>query len=129
VISAFHDGYQRLAAPLLHRRRLAWGRGNRITVEDSFQGRGSHGFALHFHVHPRASVKQEEGHWRIENGPAKVGMKLVGDAAFSLVQGQTDLPLGWFSPAYGVKEPCTVLVATQTGPAGQVSFKTLIWWD
>ncbi len=129
IVSARHDGYRRLDEPVVHCRTLFWDRNNSLVVEDTFQGAGDHHYALHFHLHPRAAVKQEDGCWRIDNDGATVRLKLAGGGDFESVGGRTDPPLGWFSPAYGLREPCTVLVATRAGPAERVSFKTLIWWE
>lgn len=52
---AAHDGYHRLKAQVTHRRRIELGE-NRLTITDSFEGRGDHEIDLFFHLYPGASV-------------------------------------------------------------------------
>jgi hypothetical protein len=56
-IEAAHDGFRRLANPLIHRRRVELGSGG-LTITDRMEGRGEHQvkFFLHFHPEARASI-------------------------------------------------------------------------
>ena len=131
IVSASHDGYRHLDEPVDHRRTVFWNQKDTLVIDDTFQGTGHHRFDLHFHLHPQAAVEPAQDRWLIRNDGATVHvhLELSGEGGLEAVRGWTNPPLGWFSPAYGIKEPCTVLTATRTGRPKDVRFRTLIRWE
>lgn len=51
-----HDGYTRLSAPVLHRRRLELAPGE-LRITESIEGRGRHTVKLWFHLHPDVQLR------------------------------------------------------------------------
>jgi len=57
-VEASHDGYRRLADPVIHRRRFGLG-AEALTITDEVMGRGAHEVELFFHFHPDAEAEVE----------------------------------------------------------------------
>ena len=130
LVEAEHDGYRRLPEPVLHRRALLWAAPGSMVVSDSFAGSGTHAFALHFHLHPDTLVTREEGWWCLRRERSRVLLRLVGEDDFELLPGGgEDPPLGWHSPAYGIKRPAPLLRCRKRGECVEVSFRTVITLD
>jgi uncharacterized heparinase superfamily protein len=55
-VEAAHDGYRRLANPLIHRRRVELGSGG-LTIIDRMEGQGEHRVELFLHFHPEARAR------------------------------------------------------------------------
>lgn len=86
-VEAAHDGYRRLANPVIHRRRVEV-RGDQLLITDRLEGRGEHGVELFLHFHPDARARvaldgklQEssmESNWYPEFNRAVPNRTLVG---------------------------------------------------
>jgi hypothetical protein len=115
VFEGWHDGYRRLADPVVHRRRIALDKQTRrIFVDDTLEMSGAHDVELRFHcaeqcgVHPTADGDGYE----LRRGSRSVVLRLPrADVVHVDVRsGDDELPAGWISRRYGVKEPCTTIV-------------------
>jgi hypothetical protein len=114
--SAEHDGYASLDPPVRHRRSVRLDRRARsIEIEDQIDG-GSHDLRLAFHLGPL--VKAElDGACAVLELPGEAGagaarLELPEGLRWSLHRGQTDPPLGWYSPALGQRTPATTLIGS-----------------
>jgi uncharacterized heparinase superfamily protein len=101
-----HDGYERLAEPVTHRRTVrSWNTGE-LAVRDEAVGRGVHDLAVNWHLGPGFRVVEHERGRAVFEGPE--GQRLIATA---------ELPAGWssevvegeWSPAYGAKAAAPVL--------------------
>jgi hypothetical protein len=128
-LKAVHNGYRRLKDPVWHRRTILFSNGTTFLIKDGFSGKRSHRFELTYHLHPDALVNKEGGWWIIEHDGARIFMKLLDGQDFVVAKGQRAPLLGWYSPAYGIKEETTVLYASMTGEASNVSFRTVIFTE
>jgi len=108
-----HDGYRRLADPVVHRRRVAFVRspGYWVLVDDLI-GSSEHDVRVRFPLAP-VEVSAEPGGWLRAAGRGGRGLLL---RAFARVPLQTRvatgsrLPLeGWVSPDYGQRVPAPVV--------------------
>ena len=103
VVVAEHAGYQRLAEPLIHRRTVRFEKNRRFwTVEDEFQGTGTHDLAFRFHFAPalETSIRPD--------GTIEVYDKMNGARFLILASGPTaepNLESRFSSRDYGAKEP------------------------
>lgn len=125
-LEAEHDGYRRLRQPVIHRRELLVRKGGTIVIKDTFSGSGIHHYALHYHFHPQAEVLFHEDWWQVRRGESAIWLRLCDAGSFNHCRGQESPPLGWYSSAYGSKEPCSVLHACREGRAAEVTFVTAI---
>lgn len=128
-LRAVHDGYTRLKYPVLHERSICWFKDSNFMIKDSFTGKGIHRFELNFHFHPDA-VLAEGDFWReVDNQGTKIFITISGNHQFEHIRGQDDPISGWYSPAYGIKKPCSVLRCSKKGKPDEIEFVTAISTD
>lgn len=123
-MQASHDGYVRLKKPVVHTRSLLWLEKGIFVFMDEFSGKGAHDFEMNLHLHPKISVTADEFGWIVRNNC--VDIYIASTTAFAICQGSTEPPLGWYSEAYGRKEPCSVLSCRAKGKPADVHFMTVI---
>lgn len=126
VFEGWHDGYRRLADPVVHCRRIEIDKlARRIVIEDRIEARAEHDVELMFHCSPDCSVEAARGGgFRIVNGPAEVRLRTprLGRFEAELCRGRIDPPLGWAAPRFGEKRPApTICWRARLGPARFVS--------
>ncbi|HET9644489.1 MAG TPA: heparinase II/III family protein [Burkholderiaceae bacterium] len=113
--AAEHDGYRRLADPVLHQRSIVLHqRERRIEVVDALQCRRAHRIELFWHfaegVEPRLEgadsiiIRFADRRWKLE----APGLEL------SLHRGEEDPPLGWISRRFDEKLPTWTLRCSRT---------------
>lgn len=123
-LQASHDGYTRFKHPVTHSRTILWLNEGNILIKDTFAGQGPHFFELNFHFHPGVVIMAQESGWIADHE----GVKLYIDCNHKLthVKGQEQPLLGWYSSAYGKKEPCSVLQGGRIEKPGKMFFLTVI---
>ncbi len=126
-LRATHNGYKRLQSPVLHIRSISISDGLDIFIEDTFEGEGEHKFELNYHFHPHSNLTElDDGWWEVNNKGATVYIKIVAAHNVSIVKGQENPILGWFSPSYGIKHQSWTLQLVQRGISKNISFITVI---
>ncbi|HEV2071994.1 MAG TPA: alginate lyase family protein [Acidimicrobiales bacterium] len=116
---AEHDGYLTLDPPARHRRTVRLSRGRRrIEILDRVDGGGGHLCRMAFHLGPsvRASLDGAvaELEWPAVHGSASATLHLPGVLEWSAHVGETDPILGWYSAAFGQKQPAVTLLGRGT---------------
>lgn len=124
--SAEHDGYQ----PSVHRRRVELtATSQELRIVDEV--RGQHGphraVRLAFHLGPAIAADVADNRavltWTRDGEDRSAVLDLPGQLSWRSHRGETDPPLGWYSPGFGRKEPATTLVGTGfadgTAPLGE----------
>jgi hypothetical protein len=112
---ASHDGYRLLSPGARHERTVTLDREARcLTVEDAIESGGSHACRLAFHLGPEVDSRLE-GHlaelsWQSAAGRWRALMRLPDELDWSAVCGQTEPPLGWYSPCFGARIPIVTLI-------------------
>ncbi|MGE0030817.1 MAG: alginate lyase family protein [Steroidobacteraceae bacterium] len=108
LLDASHDGYARLADPVMHRRLIRLDKqARRIRIDDLLQMSGAHDVELHFHCAEACRLKRlPDGFLLLRDGVA-VALRLpVAPAGrIDVRRGGTAPILGWASRRYGVKAP------------------------
>jgi hypothetical protein len=108
---ASHDGYTRLAEPVLHRRHVVFAKPNYWFITDELTGQGRHRIKVFFHFAPEISVENTEHGWLATKGSDQfLLVPLVHGVQFRLVAGEISPIQGWYSKDYGHREPASVLV-------------------
>jgi hypothetical protein len=102
VFVGSHDGYRRLADPVVHTRTIRFDKQRLIwTVEDLVDGRGTH--LVEVFLHPGVPIERE-----------KDAVRLRAPRGDLLVFGPQDASMqerhGWISAGYGMRRPAPVLV-------------------
>jgi len=106
-LSASHDGYERLAAPVTHRRSLVL-RGGRLTVDDELTGMGEHEIEWRLHVAPQCDVRLGRRQCDIIGRRHRLSFELDGALHWRTLVGVRQG--GWYSHAFNQREPTTTLV-------------------
>jgi Heparinase II/III-like protein/Heparinase II/III N-terminus len=114
--SAEHDGYADLDPPAHHRRTVRLYRTERqIEMVDRVECAGAVDFRLAFHLGPDVDVELDGEvarlSWLSSAGePAAAELSLPASAEWTPTRGSSDPVLGWYSPAFGEKQPSWALV-------------------
>lgn len=129
--SAEHDGYGRS----VHRRRVELtAETKELRVVDEVIGRQGprRDVRLAFHLGPAVAVDLV-GNWAVltwsRDGEVRSAvLDLPGQLSWRAHRGESDPPLGWYSPGFGRKEPATTLVGTGVadGSAQSAEFTTVL---
>ncbi|MFD7335366.1 alginate lyase family protein [Streptomyces violascens] len=122
---AEHDGYQ----PSVHRRRVELTAASQVLrVVDEVRGprRAVH---LAFHLGPTIDADLV-GHraaltWTRDGEDRSAVLDLPGQLCWRAHRGESDPPLGWYSPGFGRKEPATTLIGTGFADGAQ-GFTTVL---
>ncbi|MFG3163986.1 alginate lyase family protein [Streptomyces sp. NPDC048232] len=109
---AEHDGYQRS----VHRRRVELTAASReLKVVDEVRG-PRRSVRLAFHLGPAIAADLTGSRaalsWTRDGAERSAVLDLPGELSWRAHRGETDPPLGWYSPGFGRKEPATTLVGT-----------------
>jgi uncharacterized heparinase superfamily protein len=111
-LEAFHDGYKRLADPVIHRRRVRlFKRSKKLLIHDRLDCADRHDVEVFFHFHEHCEVKQtgvSSFTAQIEN--VRLQVRLDTQLSAEIVRGSESPILGWVSRTYGLKTPSTTLV-------------------
>ena len=117
VFVGAHSGYRRLPNPAMPVRTVILEKdSHRLAVIDRLESDGSHDVTIPYHLAVGFEARPDGPRdWRLD----------APDAAFRLVwdgdDGWTCEPReGWYSPAYGIKHPITVLEFHREGPAAEL---------
>ncbi len=122
-----HDGYQRLASPVIYRRGIIRIGPDHWLVADSLTGNAAHTYRLHWLLLDTPYALDEEGrHIRLQTdaGPYDVCMASMAETNVSCVRAGTDGPRGWYAPCYGDRQPALSLACA--AEARSVRFWTLL---
>jgi len=120
---AEHDGYR----PAVHRRTVELDPERRaVRITDEVTAARLHPARLAFHLGPRIAVQLSDSTalltWTAHGRDASARLDLPGTLSWTAHRGQTDPPLGWYSPGYGRREPATTLIGTGlTGRGGALT--------
>ena len=106
AVEAEHDGY-RAAFGLLHRRRLEREPTGRFVLTDRLIGSGrAVPVEIGFLLDPALTLIEQGSIWSVMDGDRLLlRIRHRGDLAGSLQQGEEAPPRGWYSPAFGSRQP------------------------
>jgi hypothetical protein len=113
ILDAEHNGYQRLASPVIHRRQVYF---NKLEcywmIRDIFSGRGAHKLGQYFHFAP---LKIE-----VDKDFPLVAQTRTGGANLAIIPLETGglsmvIEKGWISSGYGAKTEAPVVKYTKDG--------------
>ncbi|MFJ8083066.1 alginate lyase family protein [Streptomyces sp. NPDC096205] len=123
---AEHDGYR----PSVHRRRVELATGSQeLRVVDEVRGPRRAAVQLVFHLGPAIAVdlvdSRAELTWTRDGEDRSAVLDLPGQLSWRAHRGESDPPLGWYSPGFGRKEPATTLIGTGFAD-GAAAFSTVL---
>lgn len=105
--TARHDGYARLADPVLHQRSIVFNKADRcFNVTDTLLCKAAHQIEIHWHCSERSVVSIRDNIVRIVVADVLVEIEMPGSSwRASLVEGQTQPPMGWVSRSFDIRVP------------------------
>lgn len=127
VFQGWHDGYLRLKDPVIHKRTIYFQKDiNTFIINDNLHCKEKHKVELFWHFAEDCSVELihcgckiiKKGITIILKNPDKI-------ICWSIYKGNKELPLGWVSRKFDVKEACSTLVGN-IEIKGQKDMKTII---
>jgi hypothetical protein len=116
TLTAHHDGYRRLSDPVRHRRTWRYTAGiASLAVTDELTCSGAHSVAIYWHFAPECTVVVEGNSVIASRDGVRI---IIGCRDGSQAPLQTEivrardeeLPLGWFSKGFDIKEPAPTAV-------------------
>jgi hypothetical protein len=129
--SAQHDGYGRLTPPALHHRHVSlYDVERRIDIVDCLDTDGSHPLRLAFHLGPAIHVELvgsvAQLSWSVEAASASARFELPVELSWMTHRGETEPILGWYSAAFGTKEPTVILIGEGRSRPGHSQLQSSI---
>jgi hypothetical protein len=131
VWAAHHTAYSRLDAALCHDREVVLdGTGPRLTVTDTLTGSREHRQRMSWHLGPDVTAELADGvaelTWTSRDGEVHHGhLRLPIALEWSAHRGETEPPLGWYSPRFGTRVPTTTLVG-EGSFTGTLTLRTVL---
>ena len=110
--AGWHDGYTRLADPVMHRRRIALDKAaRRVVIEDTLQMAGEHDIRLSFHCSEQCRVGPVADGYALSQGGRTISLKLpkAEGASAQVHFGSTAPILGWVSRRFDEKQPAPTI--------------------
>jgi hypothetical protein len=117
LLVASHDGYARLADPVIHRRHVFGLKSQFWLVLDSLEGQGNHRADVFWHL-------ASDLHWQLQTNSALATWE-KGGVALLFAATPPRIQEGWCSPVYGSRKKTEVLVFRHKGEL-QEDFATLL---
>jgi hypothetical protein len=108
-VAGEHTGYERLASPVLHKRRVSFDKDGSCAIVDELLGTGVHHFDFFYHFAADLDLRV------VSESALRITVRLNagnGEALLILctaAPGRAEVIDGWVSPRYGKKEPSRVL--------------------
>ncbi len=126
-VEGVHDGYQRLADPVMHRRSIRMSEtALEVRILDRLECQDNHEVELFFHFHDQCDVRQIHAtSFEAVQGEARIEIHLSAVFQCQLYHGSQRPIAGWVSDQFGVKTPAFTLRA-QAQIMGTTEFTTTI---
>jgi len=120
-VEGFHDGYRRLADPVIHRRRIRLSKKSpSLSITDRLECRGTHDVELFFHFNEKCHLRRAgQNSFLVSNGNKQLILRFLSpQLGTELYRGSESPICGWVSRTFDVKQPCFTLAARTriTGP-------------
>ena len=108
LLIASHDGYQRLAEPVTHRRWVLSLRNGIYLIRDVIEGQGEHRLDISWHLSQNLQLV-EENVYRVKGGSHGLALLPARQTGLAKPWWMPEVRKEFWSPAYGKKAPMTVL--------------------
>jgi hypothetical protein len=128
IVIGSHDGYTRLNSPVVHRRAIIFLKPSIFLLVDKLLTSGTHEYEQNYHLHPDASAQRiSDHHWILRGKDTHCCLLLspFENQRVSAVQAEDNPILGWYSPAFGTKQPTTTIHNTFTNKGDCISITIL----
>jgi uncharacterized heparinase superfamily protein len=107
----YHDGYQRLTDPVLHKREIYFDKQNfHIKINDEIQCLSEHNIQICFHLSEQCQIEKLDSAIKIINDGQCLELQFESDLDFSIYSGQENPIIGWGSRFYDHKYPINAII-------------------
>lgn len=115
-VSGQHDGYSRLADPVIHRRTLELDSASgTLTIRDEIDARGQHAIAVCFHLSEFCTIQSTKNNrCEISVGGGHAVLELDPALTLESYTGSEEPIAGWVSRGYHRKTPATTIIGRTT---------------
>ncbi len=113
LLTASHDGYERLTRPVTHRRTLSL-QGEQLCVDDELSGEGKHDIEWRLHVAPQCAVRLDGEECNVRGERHDLSIRLDGALQWRCMVGEESG--GWFSGGFNRREKTTTIVGVARLP-------------
>ena len=113
LFEGWQNGYNRLADPVMHRRRISLRKEQRrIVIEDTLHMAAEHDIELLFHCNERCDVEAAPGGYLLKQGNKALLLELpaVAGAGSQVLIGGVAPIFGWVSRRFDNKQPAPTIV-------------------
>lgn len=112
-----HTGYSRRGRPVTHRRSVELDSERaELSIRDELRTSRTHPCRLAFHLGPVIDVElaasSAELRWTRDGRERVASLELPPELSWRVHRGETDPPLGWYSPGFGRRVPAPTLVGS-----------------
>jgi hypothetical protein len=108
------------------------GRDGALAVLDEVTTTRSRACRLALHLGPTVDVELDGAtarlRWTAAGAERRAELRLPAALTWSAHRGETDPPLGWYSPGFGRKEPSSTLVGRGPVGPGTTRLRTTLTW-
>ncbi len=120
-----HDGYTRLADPIVHRRTVVLSDDEAfLSVEDEVVAAGAHDVSQHWHFSEHCDIEQNDtGSFRVSVGGRTLVLSLDPQVTATLIRGDESSFFGWVSRKYHKKVPSYAIVG-RLRTSGKATLRT-----
>jgi hypothetical protein len=123
---AEHEGYRRLADPVLHRRELRYNNASRtLQVIDELHCRGEHDIEIFWHLSDKCAVNVAGQRVFARDGSSELTLHAPASMDVGHIKGEENPPLGWISRSFDSRVPCST-IRMSTRISGNARFETTI---
>jgi hypothetical protein len=128
-VAGEHDGYRRLADPVVCRRRLTLSRAARsLVVDDWIAARAAHHVMVCFHLGEHCEARQDGQTVLIEFGAGRAVLRVDERLAIRMVRGGGPQDGGWVSSGYHRRAPAWTILASARF-SGEAAIRSVIELD
>lgn len=126
-ITGEHDGYSRLADPVVHRRTLELnGENGILTLQDNIQAQGQHEVTICFHLAEECSIREMSPHrYQITVSQNTLVFDIDQRLTVQILTGSEDPIGGWVSRKYHRKEKSATIICRSAGNGDRCFISTL----
>lgn len=127
---ASHDGYKHLPNPVEHQRSVTLDKvRDTLRIIDRLESSGEHLIERFWHFHPQCQVGIHEGVVIVTRDGLRLELSSPSrESVVRLYRGDEEVPLGWYSHRFDVKEETSTVVFVDT-ITGTQQLVTLISFD
>ncbi|HKQ26597.1 MAG TPA: alginate lyase family protein [Burkholderiales bacterium] len=112
LFEGWHDGFMRLADPVMHQRRIVLDKMlRRLVIEDTLQMAGEHEINIFFHCSERCQVDPAPNGFTLRQGRRTVSLKLpqADGSSARVYHGSVAPIMGWVSRGFDQKLPAPTI--------------------